>query len=103
MGGWRDVVGLKDRVKRRTMAAGLQRENLMARAEGEEQMCELHTGCGTSKEVVDEWESVDHTVMFVESPRAQSMQVVDNWVSVDYTLSVYFPMSFVGDAELSTA
>jgi hypothetical protein len=52
------VVDLEDRVKRRTKAAGLEVENLMARAEGEEQM------------------SVNYTLA-VEPPRRPLTQVVD--------------------------
>ncbi len=52
------MAGPRDRVERRTKAAGLEDENLLARAEGEEQM------------------SVNYTLA-VEPPRGWLVQVVD--------------------------
>ena len=54
------MVGLKDRLKRRTKAAGLDGENLKARAEGKEQM------------------SVSY-ILAAELPRKSLAQVVDEW------------------------
>ena len=54
------MVGLKDRLKRRTKAAGLDGENLIARAEGKEQMSVNYTLAAglpgrSLAQVVDEW------------------------------------------------